>query len=63
MVQEICLIEVDEYCWNSERDRLEGIDYFKILTKIQNENSRNFEYQTRRHLPQVSIKYLGALLQ
>jgi hypothetical protein len=30
---------------------LEGTDYFEFLTKIQNENSKNFEYQTRRHLP------------
>jgi hypothetical protein len=31
--------------------------------KNRNENSRNFEYQTRRHLPQVSIEYLHALLR
>jgi hypothetical protein len=33
------------------------------LTKIRNENSRNIEYQTRRHLPHVSIKHLRALLK
>jgi hypothetical protein len=52
MIQEICFIEVDELCWNSVLDRLEGIDYFKVLTKIQNENSENFEHQTHRHIPQ-----------
>jgi hypothetical protein len=40
MVQEICFIEVDECCWNSALDILEAADYFEILTKIQNENSR-----------------------
>jgi hypothetical protein len=32
-------------------------DYFDFLTKIRNESSRNFEYQTRRHLPQISNEY------
>jgi hypothetical protein len=58
MVQEICFIKVDEYYWNSERDRLDGTDYFKLLTKIRNENSRHFEYQTRRHHPPISNEYL-----
>jgi hypothetical protein len=57
MVQEICFIEVDECCWNSEVGRLEETDYIELSAKIQNENSRNFEYQTCIHLPLISIKY------
>jgi hypothetical protein len=38
-------------------------DYFEFFTNIQNENSRNFEYQTCRCLYQFSIKYLHALLR
>jgi hypothetical protein len=32
------------------------------LTKIRNENSRNFEYQTCTHLSQIFNEYLRALL-
>jgi hypothetical protein len=34
-----------------------------FFTKIQNENSRIFEYQTCRHLPQLSNNYLCVLRQ
>jgi hypothetical protein len=42
---------------------LEGIDYFKYLTKIQNESCRSLKYEMRRHLPQISDEYLRALLR
>jgi hypothetical protein len=58
MVQEICFIEVDECYWNSVLDRLEGADYFEFFTKIWNDISWNFQYQTCRRLSQVSDEYL-----
>jgi hypothetical protein len=42
---------------------LEGIDYFEYLTKFRNDNFRSLEYQTRRHLPQISDEYLHASLR
>jgi hypothetical protein len=57
-VQEICFFKVDECLWNSERNWLEGTDYFEFLIEIWYEDSRNFEYQMRRHLPRVCKEYL-----
>jgi hypothetical protein len=62
MVQELWFIEFEECGWVSMLDRLEGTDYFEFLTKIQNENSRDFEYQMCSHLSQISKEYLHALL-
>jgi hypothetical protein len=36
-------------------------DYFKFLTKIRNENSRNIEFETRRYPSLLSNKYLCVL--
>jgi hypothetical protein len=35
------LIKVDECCWNSVPNGLEGTNNLDFLTKIQNKNSRN----------------------
>jgi hypothetical protein len=40
---------------------LEEAAYFDFLTNIGNEKSRNSEYKTCRHLPQISNKYLCVL--
>jgi hypothetical protein len=62
MVHELRSIVVEECCWNSVLDRLEWTDYFEFLTKFQNENSWNFEYQMCIHLYHISNEYLRTLL-
>jgi hypothetical protein len=57
MVQEICLLEVDKCCWNSEHDWFRANWLFWILTKIRNENSRTLNTKRVDILPRFFGQY------